>query len=73
LLVLKALHVDSGPRISDYFVENALRAHGRNVVNVIIVDFRALDTLGEITVLGIATLGVFALFRLRPNSRKEGK
>ena len=73
LLVLKALHVDSGPRISVYFVENALRAHGRNVDNVIIVDFRALDTLGEITVLGIAALGVFALFMLRPNSRKEGK
>ena len=40
-------------------------AKGRNVVNVILVDFRALDTLGEITVLAIAALGVFALIRLR--------
>lgn len=36
-------------------------AYGRNVVNVILVDFRALDTLGEITVLLIAALGVYAM------------
>jgi multicomponent Na+:H+ antiporter subunit A len=36
-------------------------AKGRNIVNVILVDFRALDTLGEIIVLAIAALGVFAL------------
>ncbi|MBP1679400.1 MAG: dehydrogenase (quinone), partial [Bacteroidetes bacterium] len=41
-----------------------LLANGRNVVNVILVDFRALDTLGEITVLGAAGLGVFALLRI---------
>lgn len=35
--------------------------HGRNVVNVILVDFRALDTLGEIFVLAVAALGVSAL------------
>jgi multicomponent Na+:H+ antiporter subunit A len=35
------------------------------VVNVILVDFRGLDTLGEITVLSIAGLGVFALLKLR--------
>ncbi|MDW8399796.1 MAG: proton-conducting transporter membrane subunit [Acetobacteraceae bacterium] len=38
-------------------------AKGRNVVNVILVDFRALDTLGEITVLGIAALSAWVLFR----------
>lgn len=43
---------------------------GRNVVNVILVDFRALDTLGEITVLATAALGVRALMRLRPG--REG-
>ena len=43
---------------------------GRNVVNVILVDFRALDTLGEITVLAIAALGVFALLKLKPGGRK---
>src|SRR5690606_38473909 len=34
-----------------------------NVVNVILVDFRGFDTLGEITVLGIVALSVFALLR----------
>jgi len=40
-------------------------AYGRNVVNVVIVDFRGLDTLGEITVLGLAAIGVFTLLRHR--------
>jgi len=39
-------------------------AHGRNVVNVILTDFRALDTLGEITVLMVAGLGAVGLVRL---------
>jgi multicomponent Na+:H+ antiporter subunit A len=73
LLVLKALHVESGERVSQYFAENALRAQGRNVVNVILVDFRALDTLGEIAVLSVAALGVFALLKLRPGARKEDR
>jgi multicomponent Na+:H+ antiporter subunit A len=39
-------------------------AHGRNIVNVILVDFRAMDTLGEITVLTTAAIGVRALVGL---------
>ena len=35
------------------------------MVNVILVDFRALDTLGEITVIGVAAIGVLSLLRLR--------
>ena len=51
-------------RLSDWFGANSLvAAHGHNVVNVILVDFRALDTLGEITVLAIAAFGVVALLR----------
>jgi multicomponent Na+:H+ antiporter subunit A len=44
---------------------------GRNVVNVILVDFRALDTLGEITVLAAASIGAVALTRAgrRPTAR----
>ena len=50
--------------ISAEMVEHALPdAHGRNVVNVILVDFRALDTLGEITVLATAAIGSVALAR----------
>jgi multicomponent Na+:H+ antiporter subunit A len=53
--------------VSRFMGDNSLAlANGRNVVNVILVDFRALDTLGEITVLAIAALGVFAMLRLRP-------
>jgi multicomponent Na+:H+ antiporter subunit A len=58
--------------VSRFMGEESLAlAQGRNVVNVILVDFRALDTLGEITVLAIAALGVFAMLRLRP--RRGGK
>jgi multicomponent Na+:H+ antiporter subunit A len=38
-------------------------ANGRNIVNVILVDFRGIDTLGEITVLAVAASGVYALLR----------
>jgi multicomponent Na+:H+ antiporter subunit A len=56
--------------ISAYFAENSLeQAHGRNIVNVILVDFRNLDTLGEITVLTVAGLGVYALIKLRLTRR----
>lgn len=48
-----------------YAAQSYLAAHGRNVVNVILVDFRGLDTLGEITVLAVAALGVAGLLRLR--------
>lgn len=52
--------------ISDYYGAHSVsEAHGRNIVNVILVDFRGIDTLGEITVLAIAGIGVFALLRLR--------
>jgi len=58
--------------VSTFMGEQSLEmAYGRNVVNVILVDFRALDTLGEIVVLAIAALGVFAMLRLRP--RDAGK
>lgn len=70
VLLLAALQVQTHPPISDYFVENSLKAQGRNVVNVILVDFRALDTLGEITVLAAGALGVGGLIALRPRRKK---
>jgi multicomponent Na+:H+ antiporter subunit A len=49
-------------RLAAFFAETApTQGHGRNVVNVILVDFRALDTLGEITVLVTVAVGVRAL------------
>ena len=53
-----------GYTVSRFFLENAYpEAGGKNVVNVILVDFRAFDTLGEITVLAIVGLTVFSLLR----------
>jgi multicomponent K+:H+ antiporter subunit A len=50
--------------ISPFFIERALpEGGGSNVVNVMLVDFRGFDTLGEITVLGIVALTVYALLR----------
>ena len=50
------------PPISDYMLANSYSGGGgTNVVNVILVDFRGYDTFGEITVLGIAALAIFAL------------
>jgi multicomponent K+:H+ antiporter subunit A len=64
--------------ISWYFLENSVaRGGGSNVVNVILVDFRGYDTFGEITVLGIAGLGVMALLQgwrtSRPAADGEGR
>jgi multicomponent Na+:H+ antiporter subunit A len=71
-LVLIALQVQWHMPISGYFAEHSLKqAHGRNIVNVILVDFRALDTLGEITVLTVAGAGVYALLRLRLQQGKD--
>ena len=52
------------PGLAPFFVANALEpAGGRNIVNVILVDFRGFDTFGEITVVGIVALIVYALLR----------
>ena len=50
--------------ISPFFIDRSLpEGGGTNVVNVMLVDFRAFDTMGEITVLGIVGLTVYALLR----------
>ncbi len=50
--------------ISRFFVERAYsEGGGTNVVNVILVDFRGFDTLGEITVLGAVAIAIYALLR----------
>ncbi|MDP9898165.1 monovalent cation/H+ antiporter subunit A [Variovorax ginsengisoli] len=50
--------------ISPFFLEHALPdGGGTNVVNVMLVDFRGFDTFGEITVLGVVALTVYALLR----------
>ncbi|CAN5859578.1 putative monovalent cation/H+ antiporter subunit A [soil metagenome] len=71
MLVMFTLAVDGRDSISRYFGQQALpEAHGRNVVNVILVDFRALDTMGEIAVLALAGLGVLVLLRIHAEHRQ---
>ncbi len=64
VLVWAAAPDGSLPPLATELAEKSVpEAYGRNVVNVILVDFRALDTMGEVFVLAIAALGVTALLR----------
>jgi len=66
LALLSVNGIEGDASLREFYAANSYTAaHGRNIVNVILVDFRALDTLGEITVLAIAALGVFSLLKLR--------
>jgi multicomponent Na+:H+ antiporter subunit A len=65
-LLLMATATAADSRLADYFTHNAYTlAQGHNIVNVILVDFRALDTMGEITVLAVAAIGVYSLLKSR--------
>lgn len=56
--------------ITEFYERASLpEAYGRNIVNVILVDFRALDTLGEVAVVATAALAVIALVTVRPRRR----
>ncbi len=67
VLVATAAHAPS--RLADFFADSSLaKANGTNMVNVILVDFRGFDTLGEITVLAAAALGIYTLMRIRLDS-----
>ncbi|HBX55094.1 monovalent cation/H+ antiporter subunit A [Pseudomonas sp. UBA2684] len=64
--------------ISSFFLENSVPGGGgTNVVNVILVDFRGFDTLGEISVLAIAGVGIYAMLdglRLfQPHTDAQGR
>ncbi len=65
VLVLQAGTSQLDIPISEFFKDKSYsEAFGRNIVNVILVDFRALDTLGEITVIAIAAIGIFSMIKL---------
>jgi len=71
-LTLAVIDIQIQDGISAYFVDASYpQAHGRNIVNVILVDFRALDTLGEIFVLALASIGVYAMIKFRANEKGE--
>ena len=63
-LLMSVMATDFDRRLTSFFEGASYpEAHGRNIVNVILVDFRALDTFGEITVVAIAAIAAFALLR----------
>ena len=71
---------DDAPTLGRFFEEHSLEGseltdgrggEGRNVVNVILVDFRGFDTLGEITVLATAALGVWSMLPGRRRHRRD--
>lgn len=69
ILLLVVLQTDLDLALTELFrATSAPIAHGRNIVNVILVDYRAIDTLGEISVVMAAGLAILALIRLRANT-----
>ncbi|MNQ33802.1 Na(+)/H(+) antiporter subunit A [compost metagenome] len=74
LVAFAVMSRPSASPLARYFLNHAYsEGGGRNVVNVLLVDFRAFDTLGEITVLGIVGLTIWALLRrFRPASDSLG-
>lgn len=72
LMVLYVTSIELTSELKKYYTDTSVPGgKGRNVVNVILVDFRAIDTLGEITVLAIAALGVYALLKLKLDDGEE--
>ncbi|AHG44581.1 cation:proton antiporter [Rhizobium leguminosarum bv. trifolii CB782] len=72
LLLLRATQAPFNDALTVFF--NAYSksiAHGANVVNVIIVDFRGTDTLGEIAVVAVAGLAILALIRIRAGTERK--
>ncbi|WP_325487012.1 putative monovalent cation/H+ antiporter subunit A [Pelagibacterium sp.] len=74
ILLLVVLQTDLDLSLTELFQATSTPiAHGRNIVNVILVDYRAIDTLGEISVVMAAGLAILALIRHRakPESAKK--
>ncbi len=69
LVGLAVVHFDRFEPVATYFNDSYELAGGSNIVNTILGDFRAFDTMLEVVVLLIAGLGVYTLTKLKP--RKE--
>ncbi len=73
LFLMRATEASFDNRLTDFYnTYSKVIAHGANVVNVIIVDFRGTDTLGEIAVVMITGLAILALIRIRPAAAIKG-
>jgi multicomponent Na+:H+ antiporter subunit A len=72
LIALEVLDEPVNKEISHFYAENSyIKAKGKNVVNVILVDFRGIDTMVEISVLTIAAIGVYSLLKLKIDSAER--
>ena len=73
-LLLAAAGGPFDPSLAQYFAARSVpEAHGRNVVNVILVDFRAVDTLGEIAVVAVSFIAALPLLRLARERAKGSR
>jgi multicomponent Na+:H+ antiporter subunit A len=71
VMVIQSGFIQIDQPVSDYFLREAFPAAlGKNVVNVILVDFRALDTLGEIIVLTLAAVGIYAMLKFKSSENE---
>lgn len=74
MLLLQITRQPMDSLLTDFFAANSLPGgHGRNIVNVILVDFRALDTLGEILVVVVAALATLGLLNHLKKLKKTNK
>jgi multicomponent Na+:H+ antiporter subunit A len=65
LIIVEIMNENPIKNVTEFYSENAyILAKGKNIVNVILVDFRGFDTMIEIMVLSISAIGVFALLKL---------
>lgn len=71
IMLLMVVNMPFNSTLNEYFIKNSLiLAHGRNVVNVILVDFRAFDTLGEALVILATALAIWLLIEKKPAINK---
>ncbi|QUL57655.1 Na+/H+ antiporter subunit A [Paenibacillus tritici] len=72
LVALAALGSSPFESISSFYVENSYKlGGGKNMVNVLLVDFRGFDTMFEITVLGLASLAIYSMIKLQLDQDKS--
>ncbi|WP_172254667.1 Na+/H+ antiporter subunit A [Saccharibacillus deserti] len=73
LVALAVLGTNPFEPISDYYVRESYEsAGGKNIVNVILVDFRGFDTMLEIMVLAVASIGIYNMIKLRRKATDVG-
>ncbi|WP_026480035.1 putative monovalent cation/H+ antiporter subunit A [Ahrensia sp. 13_GOM-1096m] len=67
LILLGVVQTEFDPTLTEFFNAYSYTiAHGKNIVNVILVDFRGVDTFGEIAVVMVSGLAILALIRIMP-------